>query len=578
MKTNLSDSPSFNNSEKQNVPQPRAEQLPNVIELAIKNRREFLKFFGFNAALSALGLGSASGLLAACQTNRRDMLFPHIQPSQRDDLVLAEGLQAKVLLSWGDLIGPQLSFGNNNDYTAFIPFDGKNPNNGMMMINHEFVNPLFVSGYAKDSIKSKTIEQVVTEQKSVGVSLVRFHKKGNEWLFDLQHPLNRRLDARTQIPFSRGIKISGQSQAMGTLANCAGGVTPWNTFLTCEENYDQFYGEWSFAPKKEGKKSRIRPVHTYPGTDLSWSLYFSNPPTHYGWVVEIQPLTGEAKKLVSLGRFAHEGATCRLAKDGRCVVYMGDDAANECVYKFIADRPGSLDEGTLYVASLEKGRWLSLDYNSDPRFKNYFRDPIDLLTRVREAAQILEATPLDRPEDIEINPLTGDLIVALTNNPLKNNPHGSLLKIIEKDNDPLSLEFSSSTWKSGGPENGMSCPDNLVFDRSGNLWFTNDISDERMNKPPYESFKNNGLFFIPGRGSQAGKVFQMASGPTDSELTGPCFTPDGETLILSVQHPGEQTKDLKKPTSRWPTGHLPKSSVISLSGPTLRRLVDYSGD
>ena len=106
----------------------------------------------------------------------------------------------------------------------------------------------------------------------------------------------------------------------------------------------------------------------------------------------------------------------------------------------------------------------------------------------------------------------------------------------------------------GGGENGFSCPDNLAFDLSGNLWMTTDMSGSVMNKEewPYMAFKNNSLFVIPRIGKDAGKVIRVANAPRDAEFTGPWFSPDGKTLFLSVQHPGEQTIDLKNPTSLWP--------------------------
>jgi len=88
---------------------------------------------------------------------------------------------------------------------------------------------------------------------------------------------------------------------MGTFQNCSGGVTPWGTVLTCEENYQHCYGEC-----KRGSAERDERMGTY-----GWSKFYENDPTHYGWVVEVDPKSGEAKKLVALGRFCHECATRR---------------------------------------------------------------------------------------------------------------------------------------------------------------------------------------------------------------------------------------------------------------------------
>ena len=154
-------------------------------------------------------------------------------------------------------------------------------------------------------------------------------------------------------------------------------------------------------------------------------------------------------------------------------------------------------------------------------------------------------------EDIEIDPISGNILISLTNNKPKKDFHGSILKIKETNGKFDALTFSASTFIAGGEETGLTCPDNLAFDLAGNLWITSDISGSSMNKKDnqYTSFKNNALYVIPRHGKDAGNVIRVASAPKDAELTGPWFSPDGKTLFLSVQHPGEQTKDVNNPTS-----------------------------
>ena len=231
----------------------------------------------------------------------------------------------------------------------------------------------------------------------------------------------------------------------------------------------------------------------------------------------------------------------------------------------------------LYVAHLESGRWLALDINN-PQLKSVFKDQLDILIHAREAAKILGATPLDRPEDIEIDPLTGDILIALTNNKTAGRPFGKILKIREMNNDPSSLQFDHEVYLSGGTDSKFACPDNMAFDKVGNLWITTDISGWSMNKAEYKEFKNNGLFVVLRNGPQAGIPIQVASAPRDAEFTGPVFSPDHKTLFLSVQHPGELTQNLSNPTSHWPHGgkSLPLSSVITLSGELLDKIIGNS--
>jgi secreted PhoX family phosphatase len=168
------------------------------------------------------------------------------------------------------------------------------------------------------------------------------------------------------------------------------------------------------------------------------------------------------------------------------------------------------------------------------------------------------------------------VLVTLTNNKPKGDYHGSILKIEEADGKFDSLNFKATTYLAGGDQNGFSCPDNLAFDHSGNLWMTTDISGSAMNKEdsPYMSFKNNSLFVIPRYGDDAGKVIRVISAPRDAELTGPWFSPDGKTLFLSVQHPGSQTTDLNNPTSKWPfdNDNIPKPAVVAITGDLLEKL------
>lgn len=525
-------------------------------------RREFLQFMG-RSTVGLAGLSLASGVLSACTGPQLapgvKLPFKPLRPSDKDDLVLAEGLSYHRFLSWGDTLNAKGDqFGTNCDYLAFIPLDPRDPTDGLLWVNHESLLPLFVSGW--DGSTKRTKEQVIKEQKSVGGSIVRIRLNGEQkWELVANDPYNRRIDARTPIPLVAPRHIAGSKVAVGTMANCAGGITPWKTILTCEENYDDFYGEVSFDEKGRRKKTGE--------SFFKWDEIYNYPPEHYGWVVEVDPFKGKAKKLTALGRMAHECATVVQLPDNRVVVYTGDDAENECLYKFISKKPNSLETGELFVADTVNGKWISLDIKKQPELRKKFKDQTEVLIRCREAAHMMGGTLLDRPEDIEIDPSTGHVLVTLTNNKPKGNFFGQIMKIVEKDNNFESMEFTASTFLAGGEKSGFACPDNLAFDRNGNLWMTSDISGKDMNKDKYKKFKNNGLFFIPMSGPNAGEVFQVASAPTDAEFTGPFFSPDGRTLFLSIQHPGERSKSLTELTSTWPLGgkEIPRSSVIAIS-------------
>jgi len=528
------------------------------------DRREFLNFLG----VASLSFGTFS----SCKTAAVNAVAPpnktpnfydrahtlSLNPSTKDDLLLAQGLSYEVILSYGDkinLAGDE--FGSHNDFLAFAPLND-NHTEGVLWVNHEYHHTLFVHGQAI-AAQDKTKAQVEKEMGGVGGSLVHIvlNKQGR-WQLKLESPYNRRISALTPINFSNNHLIMGTNTALGTLANCAGGMTPYGTILSCEENYDFNYGEVSFA---DGSRSLVMKA-----AKDGWERFYAQPPEHYGWVVEINPFTGAAEKLVELGRMAHECATVNVAHDGRLVVYTGDDRAGEHLYKFISDRPGSLKSGTLYVAEFGKGQWIPLDLQQTPILQKHFTTQLELLIRCREAAKIVGATPLDRPEDIEIQPGSNAIFIACSNNIPKGNYFGTLSKVVESDNNPLSLTFSAREWLFGGEQSGIACPDNLAFDSHGNLWVTTDVSETAMHKSPYAAFGNNSLFMIPISGDEAGRPLRMASAPRDAELTGPLFSKDGNTLFLSVQHPGCTASDLKNPTSTWPTGNRAKSSVVAING------------
>lgn len=529
------------------------------------NRRDFLEFMGYSGLTITLGTGLLNCTTTPQPTGYRlsKLPFSPVAPTSADDLTLADGFRAQVLIRWDDPIGKDIRFGYNNDYLAFFPLKKGNNDEGVLWVNHEYVDPLFVSGYKQGDKRTK--DQARIEMKALGGSLIHVRKDGDLWRVIQNSKYNRRIDAFTEIPIISKDPILGKRMARGTFAGCAGGVTPWGTVLSCEENYQDFTGDYVY---EKGQKKFVEGW-------VKWYEFYERPPEHYGWVVEVNPFTGAAKKLTGLGRFSHESATVWVAPDGRCVVYSGDDKADECIYKFIASKPGSLEEGELFVANIEKGEWISLSWDKNPLIKKNFSSATEALIRTRDAAHLVGGSRLDRPEDIEIHPFTKAVYATLTNNKKKGNFMGSILKIEEKEANPLSMKFKASTFMAGGESTGFACPDNMVFDKRGNLWMTCDMSDESMHKPPYTPFGNNSLFFIPTAGKYAGKAYRVAAAPVGAEFTGPCFSPDFETLFLSVQHPGEGTTDLSKPVSNWPNGgtSMPRPSVIAIDGDALQEIM-----
>ncbi|MDQ3389339.1 MAG: DUF839 domain-containing protein, partial [Gemmatimonadota bacterium] len=237
------------------------------------------------------------------------------------------------------------------------------------------------------------------------------------------------------------------------------------------------------------------------------------------------------------------------------------------------------ESGKLYAADFGSGRWILLDRDAQPRLREargldgtqLFRSQEDVLLNARSAALAMGATPVDRPEDIEIHPQTGYAFIALTNNSLHGNFHGQIVRLKEEENRAEATAFEWDFFAVGGPQSGFSSPDNLIFDPYGNLWMVTDITSSRVGEPGsiYGFQGNNSMFFFATEGPDAGKAVHFASGPIDCELTGPFWTPDGKTLFLAVQHPGEESESLDALTSHWPAEDgrsVPRPGVVAVTG------------
>lgn len=469
--------------------------------------------------------------------------FEPIFPTNEDNVVLPHGFVYQILTSYRDPINRNGGlFGYNNDHIEFHPLI--NDANGMLFVSHESFPSL--------QAIEKTEQFRKLERYMVGVSIFKIKKENKDWKIDYSYAHNRRYTAESEILFDGPVTTIIGRKVKGTVSNCSGGKTLWNTVLSGEEYLD-------YASKRKWENFDERTI---------------------GWIVEFDPYNPDVPpvKHSALGRMSHENAVMTLADTGQIVVYLGDDSNFGSFYKYISrgqfiegDRENNkklLSEGTLYGAKLvsnnkieSEGIWVPIDID-DSNYGNKlklsgFKNQADVLLRCQEAARFLDLTKFDRPEDCEIHP-DGSVYLALTNNfdKLPPNKHGQIVRFIEEENNPLAVKFKFELFVKGGLDSGFSSPDNLAIDSKGNIWMTSDISSKRLNKREWKSFGNNGLYYIPTYGKNKGKVFQFASGPSGSELTGPWFSPDEKELFISVQHPGDNTP------SNWPTGKEAKPSII----------------
>jgi hypothetical protein len=628
----------------------RQTPLARLIERRLTRRVALTRLAGVGAttALATSLLGRAARAVGA--TGVSTLTFRQTEHAIRDDHHVAPGYDARVLIRWGDTVlegaspfqidaltaaAQEKQFGYNNDFIAYLPLPmgSKNSGHGLLSVNHEYTNAeLMWSGLAaKDKTATMTQEQVEVELAAHGLSVIEIVKTDGTWRVVEGGRYARRITMMTPIRISgpaaghaRMKTTADPSGALvlGTLNNCAGGETPWGTILTAEENVDFYFG----GDPKATPEARNHERFGLKGTSrYAWSRFHDrfdvakepNEPNRFGWIVEVDPYDPQSPpiKRTTLGRFKHEGAATALAPDGRIAVYSGDDQHFEYLYKFVSDGtydPRSrtanrdlLDSGTLYVARFRVDgtlEWAPLVFGLGPLTpENGFTSQADALIETRRAADLLGATPMDRPEDVEASPVTGRVYLALTNNtrrmpdrvnpanPRAHNRFGHIIEILPPGTEGAGSTAANAdhgattaTWNilllAGDPkvpDHGaryhpdilkegawLAAPDNVAFDPKGRLWISTDQgAAQRKNNIP------DGMYAcdVEGPGRALTKLFYAC--PRGAEMCGPCFTPDGTTLFVAVQHPGEGST-FDAPSTRWPDfkdGVPPRPAVVAIT-------------
>lgn len=558
--------------------------------------------------------------------------FTPITLTTLDEVTVPDGYEHAVLIRWGDPLtadAPELDletqtpqdqarqFGYNCDFVMLVPLPRGSavPHHGLLWVNHEYTNPeLMFPGYDQ---AAPTARQVAIEVAAHGGTVVDVRRRHDgAWAYRQGAAHNRRITAETAMeitgpaaghPWMQTSADPTGTRVLGMLNNCAGGVTPWGTILTCEENFHQYFANRTAIPTSDPR----RPVHGRFGvpngaSERRWEQFIDrfdvakepNEPFRFGWVVEIDPYdpTSAPRKRTALGRLKHEGATTQLTADRHVAVYMGDDQASEYLYKFVtAGRfrpshghhdPDLLDDGTLYVARFAddgSGEWVPLIAGTGPlTAANGFASQGDVAIKTRFAGDAVGATKMDRPEDVEPSPVTGTVYAVMTANPGRtepdppnprvNNRFGHIIEIVEDDDDAGATTFrwrifllcgdpdDPSTYFAGYPKELVSPianPDNVTFDRAGNLWIATDGQPTNLGY-------NDAIFAVPTAGGERGHVQQFLSAPREAEVCGPLITRDQRTLFCAIQHPGEGGT-FDAPLSSWPDDRQPpRPSVISV--------------
>jgi len=604
------------------------------------SRRDALRGLAATGVIAALDTGFADALNGGTSPSARadgaksQFTFAEIKHGVDETHHVAPGYSADVLIRWGAPVtadapdfdpmkqstaAQSKQFGYNCDFIGYFPLPrgSSASERALLAVNHEYTIPGLMFARVEG-----TREQVAIELAALGASIVEVRKDPRgEWQVVPHSRHGRRITAETPMrisgPAAGDHRLKTKADPTGTtvlgmLANCAGGQTPWGTYLSAEENFHGFFsgGANGLRPSRSERRYGI------PGGTSRWARFDArfdigvepNEPNRFGWIVEIDPYDSSAmpRKRTALGRFRHEGAETILNRDGRVVVYSGDDQANEYIYRFVTNgrfdptSPAAnrdlLDSGALSVAKFAADgtlAWLPLVHGHGPlTAANGFTGQADVVIDARLAADLLGATKMDRPEDIEPDPRTGKVYAVMTRNadrrpdqvdganPRGPNPFGHIIEIAPTDGDHAA---PTARWElliaAGNPRdpahraayhpatsaNGwFAAPDNIAFDPAGRLWVATDQGSTWS-----KSGTADGLWAIETDGAYRGYSRMFFRAPLGAEVTGPRFTPDGTTLFLSIQHPGAHGgKGFADPATHWPDfapGMPPRPAVVAIT-------------
>ena len=676
-------------------------------------------------------IGTAQTATTTVRVSPAVLGFSAVPHSLADVVSVPAGYSVTVLTRLGDPLaagvgayandGTDTDFahriGDHGDALAFFGLseagtrDDSSSTRGLLVQNHENLSEQYLhpNGPTNVATGPRPEAEARKEIEAHGVSVSEYVDAGNRsWSYLPTSPFNRRITPMTPMDLHGPAAGSAQfvtvysndgTKGRGTINNCANGIAPWGTNLTCEENWAGYFRrDATDANFRTGRELRalarygvgIRTGNyawsTVASTDAMFRKWnatianggtsakddYRNEPNQYGWVVEIDPYdpASTPRKRTALGRCGHEGAFVRAVSGQKLGVYMGDDARREYLYKFVssatydsADAASSnrlgmgdkyLDQGTLYVAKFNAdgtGQWLPLVYGSVPSlpatgsYPEYvFADQADILINCRLAADAVGATPMDRPEWTAGNPVNGEIYLTLTNNNASNrplngtdaanprhygdpklsgstsygNPNGHIIRLREHGDTTAATTFNWDIYLFGADatdfasdanvnvsgltaDNDFSSPDGLWFSRGTNaagkvnplMWIQTDdgaltdrtncmmlaalpgtVGDGSVktltNKDSTGATAQQAT--IAGAAATAANLRRFLVGPSQCEITGVDTTPDGRTLFVGIQHPGENG-DAAAPGSNWPdsqTGSVaasvrPRSAVVAIT-------------
>ena len=598
------------------------------------------------ATVSPLALAAARRAEAAAP--EASFGFTEVEAGVDETHHVAPGYRADILIRWGDPVLPgapafdpnaqtaaaqKQQFGYNNDFVGYFPLEGS-AEHGLLVVNHEYTNEeiMFPGLSGAQDTKEAGFAQMTQDLADIemaahGGSVLEIRKVDGRWQVVPDSKYNRRItasDTEMELTGPAAGHALLQTKAdpsgrnvIGMVNNCAGGVTPWGTWLSAEENFHGYF--WGKVGDDSPLAASLK-RYGVPGNSFNWGAYYDrfdvtkepNESHRFGWMVEIDPTdpASTPKKRTAMGRFKHEGAGVTVNKDGRVVAYMGDDERFDYLYRFVsagtfdpsnrAANMDLLDEGTLSVARFnEDGSldWLPLVHGQGPlTAENGFKDQAEVLIWARLAGDKLGATKMDRPEDVEVNPKTGKVYLMLTNNnkrkpdqldaanPRADNVFGHIVELTPPDGDHARRQVRLGhpgqvrrpvdrrgrrhrSARAPRPMAGSACPTTARSTRQGRLWIATDGNSLGA------TGRADGVWAMETEGELRGTSRLFFRVPVGAEMCGPYFTPDDKTFFLAVQHPGEEDREgnpatWDTPSTRWPDfqdGMPPRPSIVVIT-------------
>ena len=615
---------------------------PSIHEVSDPARRLMLRG-GMGMAIGGIFSGLAGCATGGAASGSGPLVgFKSVPISTKDGITVPEGYMSQVMAAWGEPIGvagnmpafkfdasntaaeQEVQMGMHHDGIHYYPLgQGEAGNkNGLLVMNHEYTDDGLLH---TDGMNTWSAEKVKKAQAAHGATIIEVRENGGNW--DVVRPSRfaRRFTANTPMTIAgpaaghammKTAADPAGTRVLGTLNNCGSGITPWGTYLTCEENFAGYFsgGDTISAHDRRWGLAKGGRGYRWHEHDARFDATKNpNEINRFGWIVEIDPMdpTSTPIKRTAMGRAAHEGATVAVTKEGHAVVYSGEDAQFEYIYKFVSEkkiRPATatqtaaqvnrnlLDDGILYVAKFNAdgtGEWLPLIHGiGKMTAANGFKDQGEVVIKARQASDTLGATKMDRPEWIDIDK-AGWVYCTLTNNsnraganrpgvdaanPRANNTQGNIIRWKENG------DFDGDTFKwnhfvmAGDPSlaraeakgnvkgDMFSCPDGMWTDARGVLWIQTDMSTSAMGKGDLINMGNNMMLAAD---VNTGEIRRFLTGPSGCEITGATQTPDGKTMFINIQHPGESPSERSDPAapskfSSWPNNNRPRSATVAI--------------